>query len=75
MVVINSTALVLSALASTADAVERWTVSTPNPTNIVTDVIRFDNIVPPMRRNGVAWQPKHSTKVKNKRRAAARGRA
>lgn len=56
------------------DATARSTVST----NIVMDpAIRFDNVVPPMRRNGSAWQPSHSVKRKNKirRRRAAGGRA
>lgn len=45
--------------------------------NIAMERIRWDDIVPPMRRNGAAWQPSHSTKRKNKirRQRAAGGRA
>jgi hypothetical protein len=53
----------------------------PNPDverNIAMEpAARWDNVVPPMRRNGSAWQPSHSARRKNKirRQRVAGGRA
>lgn len=72
----NAVILAAAALSSSVDAATHATRDFHNAVeqrdNIVAAAIRFDDIVPPMRRNGPAWQPKHSTKIKNKIR---RGRA
>lgn len=70
---------IIAAAASLSSSVEAEIhVEKRTADNIVMDpLIRFDNVVPPMRRNGPAWQPSHSTKRKNKirRQRAAGGRS
>ena len=70
----------LLAAALGAGAIPDAIVDEPDrpATNIVNEPgVRWDNVVPPMRRNGAAWQPGHSLKRKNKirRQRAAGGRS